>query len=48
MQKIQPDKTQHSRYRHPCLPAGFELAIPASKRLRTHGLDSAAIVPAHL
>jgi len=34
--------------RHPCLPAGFEPAIPASKRLHTHTLGTAAIGPAHL
>jgi hypothetical protein len=36
-----PDNTQHSQ-QIPIPPAGIELAIPASKRPQTHGLDRAA------
>jgi hypothetical protein len=34
--------TTLTRHRHPCPRAGFEPAIPASKRPQTHALDGAA------
>jgi hypothetical protein len=41
MKRPLPDNTQHSQDRDIHAPAGFEPAIPESKRLQNHALDSA-------
>ena len=41
-QRPVPDSTQHSQDRDPCSPAGFESAIPASKRPQTLTLNRSA------